>query len=164
LKPPTSRFDTMLEIKKLLLVWLALMALIVALSAHAEDNVVRAPDFAPGQVWSIKSDSPTTAKVIIGRIEPWKDKVAVHCTVIEIPLPKRGPNDAPMTQIDHIPFDKPTLAASVDKLLSAGVPPVPGFERGYVHWRSDANAGVFAVSVSKAIGLMLESIIRGART
>jgi len=37
-----------------------------------------APHFAPGQIWSIKSTPPTTAKVVIVRIEPWHKRAVVH--------------------------------------------------------------------------------------
>jgi hypothetical protein len=36
---------------------------------------IRPAEFAPGQIWSIKSDSPATAKINIGRVEPFGRQV-----------------------------------------------------------------------------------------
>ena len=92
----------------------------------------RAPilDFEPGQEWSIKSASPTTAKVIVGRVEPWRDRVSVNVSIVDIPIPQGLPGAGGVTQIAHIPFDKAALAASVDRLLATGVSPASSFESG----------------------------------
>src|SRR5215469_11503010 len=91
-------------------------------------------DFAPGQEWSIKSASPTTAKVIIGRVGSWRDRVCVSVSVVDIPIPQGMPGAGGVTQIAHIPFDKSALAASVDRLVATGVWPAPNFGSGYKQW------------------------------
>lgn len=42
------------------------------------------PEFASGQVWSIKSEVPTTTKVIIGRMEQWNSSIAVQVSLIDV--------------------------------------------------------------------------------
>jgi hypothetical protein len=118
-------------------------------------------DFAPGQIWSIKSPVSTTAKVVIGRIETWNDKVAVHVSVIDIPAPPGALPNSELIRINHVPFDKSALMASVNQLLGTGASPTPEFEHGYDSWRKDRSAGIFEISVSQAIALMLEKIKRG---
>jgi hypothetical protein len=115
------------------------------------------PDFAPGQEWSIKSASPTTAKVIIGRVGPWRDKVCVNVSIIDIPIPQGMTSAGGVTQIAHIPFDKAALAASVDRLLATGVLPVSSFDSGYKQWQ-DAKGGIFTVSVEKVIQIMFQTV------
>ena len=142
--------------RKALLV--AAAALAFASIGHAKSG--RKPDFAPGQMWSIKSASPTTAKIIIGRIEVWNSKVAVHVSIIDIPIPQGAPGAGDLVSLDHAPFEKSALAASVNQLLATDMSPVPGFEGGYKNWRSDRSAGIFEISVSRAIALLLEAVIR----
>ncbi len=80
------------------------------------------PGFAVGQEWLIKSIPRGTAKVIIGRIEPWRDKVAVHVSIVDLPV-RQEAGTFRITQIAHAPFEKSALTASVDKLIATGVPP-----------------------------------------
>ncbi len=55
-----------------------------ALTSVGESNAD--PNFAEGQEWSIKSAPHSTIKAIIGRIEPWKNKIAVHVSIVDIPI------------------------------------------------------------------------------
>ena len=109
------------------------------------------PALAPGQAWSIKSEIPTSTKVVIGRIEPLQHHVVVHVSIIDIP------NMDKLTAIDHMPFDQPSLATSLDQLLGTGAAPAPNFETGYKQWR-DANGGFFTISVSEAIKVVFEAV------
>jgi hypothetical protein len=117
------------------------------------------PNFAPGQEWSIKSTSPTTAKVVIGRVEKWGGRVAVHVSIVDIPVPSGLPGAGGMTQIEHIPFDKVALLASTDRLLAVHVSLSPNFEIGYKQWQ-EAKGGIFTISVPSAISLMFQSVNR----
>jgi hypothetical protein len=105
--------------------------------------------FAVGQEWSIKSSIPSTAKVIIGRIEPWRDRVAVHVSIIDIPLSQET-GALRISEIAHIPFEESALAASVDKLLATGAPPARDFDSGYKQWK-EHNGGIFTVSIAEAM-------------
>ncbi|MEI9997498.1 MAG: hypothetical protein WDM91_23085 [Rhizomicrobium sp.] len=149
----------MVVVQRIAFSFLAVTALIVALTVRAETASAPIPDFAPGQEWSIKSASPTTAKVIIGRVEPWRDRVSVNVSIVDIPIPQGNPGAGGVTQIAHIPFDKTALAASVDRLIATGVSPAPSFESGYKQWQ-DAKGGIFTISVEKAIELMFQTINR----
>ena len=125
----------------------------VAGPACAQPAAALSPDFAPGQEWSIRSTTPTTAKIIIGRVEPWGgDRIAVSISIVDVPTPQGG-----VTEIAHAPFDKSALAGSVDRLLATGVPPASSFESGYKQWR-DAKGGVFTITVEKAIEIVFQTI------
>ncbi len=98
-------------------------------------------------MWSIKSSAPTTAKVVIGRIEPWADKTVVHISVIDVPVPSCLHVAAKTTTIGHMPFEKSALSASLDKLLSMHASPDPAFEDGYKQWQA-AKGGIFTIDES----------------
>jgi hypothetical protein len=66
----------------------ALAAWVVSFIAHADPAGTPRPDFAVGQMWSIKSAGPTTAKVVVGRIETWNGMTAIHVSLIDIPVPR----------------------------------------------------------------------------
>ena len=109
------------------------------------------PDFAVGQEWLIKSIPPGTAKVIIGRIEPWGGKVAIHVSIVDLPV-RQEAGAFRISQIAHAPFEKSALAASVDKLIATGVPPAQNFDSGYEQWK-EHNGGIYTVSIAQALGL-----------
>jgi hypothetical protein len=134
-----------------------LLSLFLFLFIAPSVGVTAEPDFAEGQEWSIKSSPPSTAKIVIGRIESWKNKIAVHVSIIDIPLSFSAPNPNGLTKIDHMPFEKSALAASVDRLLSTGVAPPPNFETGYIQWK-EHKGGIFTISVMQAINLGHEMV------
>jgi hypothetical protein len=105
--------------------------------------------FTRGQEWSIKSARQSSIKVIIGRVERWRDKVAVHISIVDIPPSDSGA--IRVSKIAHIPFEESTLMASVDKLIATGVSPLPEFESGYKQWK-DNKGGIFTMPVSQVIG------------
>jgi hypothetical protein len=55
-----------------------LAATIAVIVAGAIREGATQPKLAAGQVWSIKSTSQGSAKIVIGRIEPWNDTVVVR--------------------------------------------------------------------------------------
>ncbi len=107
--------------------------------------------FVVGQEWSIKSSSGSIAKVIIGRIEPWRDKIAVHVSIVDIPVSQET-GGIPIREIAHIPFEESALVASVDKLIATGVPPARDFDGGYKQWKEN-NGGIFTVPFAEAMAL-----------
>jgi len=131
----------------------------VASAGNAETVGVPPAAFAPGQEWSIKSVSHTTAKVIVGRLETWRGKICVNVSIVDVPIPSGMPGAGGVTEIAHIPFDQAALAASVDQLLATRVSPSPSFEVGYKQWQ-DAKGGVFSISVEKAIEVTLQMVNR----
>lgn len=110
-----------------------------------------APNFAPGQIWSIKSAIPTTAKVIIVNVELWKKQAIVQISVVDIPVPKGLSRKNCVARVGHMPFEEHALATSVDHLLGTNGSPAPGFEYGYNQWRNDGDAAVFTEGVLQAI-------------
>jgi hypothetical protein len=107
------------------------------------------PDLAVVQEWSI---SGSTAKIVIGRIERFRTSIAVHVSIIDIPVSQSGDRTNQLTRVSHIPFEKSALTASLDKLLATGVAAPADFEAGYRQWKGQ-HGGIFTVSVAQAIGL-----------
>jgi hypothetical protein len=123
---------------------------------RAETPAARPPDFAPGQVWSIKSSLPTNAKVVIGRVEAWRNNVAVHVSVIDVQIPQDLAGAGHTATVGHLPFEETALAASLDQLLATGASTTPDFERGYQQWKSD-NGGIFTIGVAEVVRLVFET-------
>jgi hypothetical protein len=135
------------------------MSLIAAVSGCAATAVAPKPAFAPGQLWSINSPQPTTTKVVVGRVESWNGSVAVHVSLIDVPVPSGAPNAGALTTVGHMPFEQSALAASVDQVLAQGVSPPSGFEAGYREWQAN-KGGIFTISVAKAVDIMFETLTR----
>jgi hypothetical protein len=139
-----------------------LSMLLAAVLQHAQAGAgtgQRDPRFAPGQMWSIKSAPQAAAKVIIDRIEPWRDKVVVHVSVVDVPIPRGMPGSGGTTAIGHLPFEQSAFAASVDRLLATGIAPASSFESGYKQWQ-DAKGGIFTVTIQEAIEFTFQAINR----
>jgi hypothetical protein len=107
--------------------------------------------FAEGQEWSAKSSTQSAAKVIIGRIEPWRNKIAVHVSIVDIPASQEM-GALHISEIAHIPFEESALAASVDKIIATGVAPARDFDSGYKQWK-EHNGGIFTVPIAEAMAL-----------
>ncbi len=133
-------------VRPLLLAGLTISA---ALAQTSQDEV-HSPKFSAGQLWSVKSTQPTSAKVIVGRVDQLKGTTTVHVSVIDVPIPAGAANAGRIIQIGHMPFDGEALSESVDKLLATGVAPGAEFDAGYAQWK-EARGGVFRISVSKAV-------------
>ena len=103
-------------------------------------------ELAVGQEWSIKGSFPAPAKVIIGRIEPWRDKVAVHISVIDIPATVHV-GEVRISEIAHMPFERSALVRSLDKLLATGLQPSRDFDAGYKEWK-ERDGGIYLVSLA----------------
>jgi hypothetical protein len=105
------------------------------------------PDFAPGQMWSLKS---YPAKVIVGIIEPWFDTTVVHVSVMDIP-------GGIISQVNYLPIEKSALAASVDQLLSRDAKTLQGFEAEYREWKANSGSGIFSSRVPQTIALLIKN-------
>jgi hypothetical protein len=147
-------------IKSLISLLVASALMIAPLSAFAQSIDPARPNFSPGQMWSIKSAVPSPIRVIIGRVEPWNDKTAVHVSLTGVVIPAGFPGAGGQMGVGHLPFDQSALAASVDMLLATDATPDPNFESGYEQWRS-AKGGIFTISVPEAVGLVFLGIARG---
>ena len=136
-----------------------MVSLIAAVSAGAVIADTPKPEFAPGQVWSINSAQPTTTKVVIGRVEAWNGKTAVHVSLTDVLVPSGASNAGARITVGHMPFEQSALAASVDQVLATGVAPPAGFEAGYREWQSH-NGGIFTIGVPKAVDVLFETLKR----
>jgi hypothetical protein len=141
------------------LVWLSMMLIAAAEPSSLTAAQSPAPAFAPGQIWSIKSMLPTTAKVVINRVETWEHQVVVHVSIIDVPIPRNMPSAGRTTDIGHMPFQQSALAASVDRLLATGALPASCYESGYKEWQ-DAKGGVFTINVEQAIKVVFQALSR----
>jgi hypothetical protein len=144
-------------LKKLL--WVSMVFIAAAGPSGPTAAQRHAPALAPGQVWSIKSTLPTTAKVVINRVEPWEHRLVVHVSVVDVPIPPDMPGAGRTTVIGHMPFEQSALAASVDRLLATGAAPASSFEGGYKGWQ-DAKGGVFTIDVEQAIKFVFQTLLR----
>jgi len=70
-----------------LIIFVGFMGLTISTEVEASAPI----NFVVGQEWSIKSASGTTAKIIIGRLEPWRDRVCVSVSIVDIPTPQGDP-------------------------------------------------------------------------
>ena len=136
----------------------ALMMAYATFGVRAEIADSPKPDFVPGQIWSIKLDRPTTAKVVVVRVEPSANRTVVHVSIIDIPVPEGVAEGDGITTVGEMPFDKSALAASVDQLLGTDGQPAQGFLPAYNQWLADKGAGVFTTSVARAIQSMLVQV------
>lgn len=140
------------------LIWLS-MIFIAAVASSGLAAQDPAPVLTPGQIWSIKAASPTTAKVVINRVEPWERQVVVHVSLIDVPIPRHMPGAGGTTIIGHMPFERSALAASVDHLLATGASPASSYESGYKEWQA-AKGGVFTIHVEQAIIFVFQTLPR----
>lgn len=127
------------------------VALSCASAAPLADGASAISGFAAGQEWSVKAPPESPAKIIIGRVEPWRDRVAVHVSIVDIPASQET-GALHVREIAHIPFEESALAASVDKLLATGVSPSRDFDTGYRQWK-EHNGGIFTVPLAEATTL-----------
>jgi hypothetical protein len=130
----------------------AIVSLLFVSAVRAGDGI--RPDLAVGQVWSIKGDPTSKARIIVGRIEPFGTQlVAVCVSIVDFPTDE-GP-----VSIGHAPFEKAVLVSSLDRLLATGSPLPATFEDGYAQWKS-AQGGVFTIRPADAVAVTLAMLKR----
>lgn len=134
----------------------------IAMAAFAQSGGPQGQALVPGQMWSINSPSPTTIKVVIGRLESWNDKTAVHVALFDVPVPAGAPGAGNLIRVGHMPFEQSALVASLNELISKDVSPGPNFETGYAQWQS-ARGGIYSIGVSEAVAILFETLTK-ART
>jgi hypothetical protein len=133
---------------------------LIAMAAFGQTVGPQSSALAPGQMWSIKSASPTTTKVIIGRLEDWNGKSAVHVALVDVPVPAGVPGAGGVIGVGHMPFEQSTLAASLNEMISTGASPGPNFENGYAQWQA-ARGGIYTISVADAVSTLFEALAKG---
>lgn len=106
-----------------------------------------APDYAPGQMWSLKS---YPAKVIVGRVERWYDTTVVLVSVSDVP-------GGIISTIGFLPIEKPAMDASVDRLLARDAKPLQGFDSEYRQWKANPSSGIYSAKVPDTIAMILKN-------
>jgi hypothetical protein len=139
---------------------IAQMLATVAVCAEGTTKLREPVAIGVGQTWTIKSVSRTTTVVTIGRIEPWNGKVVTHISAVNVPIPFGVRGSGGITRINHMPFEKSALEASLDRLLATDALLPPDFESGYAAWRSDKGAGIYTIGVSEAIDRLFSALPR----
>ena len=112
------------------------------------------PELEPGQVWSFKSAKPTTAKVVIGKLDDLHGVPIVHVSIIDIPRAAGQPGDAETTYIGHAPFDRTALVSSLDSCVGHAHTLDDDFSDSIEQWRA-AGGGVWTIGVSDLIRTIL---------
>jgi hypothetical protein len=133
------------------------LGLAIACAATAANADAARPPLVVGQVWSVKAEPSTSAKVVIDRIEEYGGHTAVHVSLIDVPVPPGLVIRQPTMSLPHLPFDAEALAGSLDKLVATGASPVEHFEEGYAQWKA-AKGGIFTISVPQAIEIVFKSV------
>ena len=127
----------------------SLVAVIALALAPAQSWAADTPEFAVGQEWTVKN-SPI--HVVNGRMEKAGPLDVVHVSISHVPCPPDS--GCQMIDIGHMPFDRATLANSVDTVVATGVSPSPQFEGGYQNWQEN-HGGAYTLSVPEAVKLLL---------
>jgi hypothetical protein len=107
-----------------------------------EGDVAR-HEIAVGQMWSVKG---SLARVVIGRIEPWKDgQVAVSVSITGAMI---GPREA--ASFARATFERSALISSLDSLIVTDVG-FMDFEAAYQKWIASGDLTLFTIGVTEAI-------------
>lgn len=157
MKPPSAAVTR--KISRCILLFLCIQ---LASTAGKAENETSEPILRPHQVWSIKSVEPTTTKVVIGRIEEWNDKHAVHVSLLSVPAPPGLVTPDGTMTVGHMPFEMSAIVGSVDQLLESDIAPAAEFEEGYNVWKSE-KGGIYTIGVVQAVDLLSETLARNSQ-
>ncbi len=123
------------------------------------DTQSKVRELARGQVWTFRSAPSTTARVVIGALEPFGGSQVVHVAVIGLPAPRALEKEFTQVAIWHLPFERDALERSLLEQIGFQDPPAE-FEERCQTW-SEAlqagEAGAMSVPVGEAVaGLYLD--------
>jgi len=132
--------------------WLfALLALMVALPAHAEER-----SYEVGQVWAYEVDNAgDDGALIIQRIDRaeetgWPTDIYHISMVVEVQL-----GEMDQLEIGHLPVSRETLDSAVTQPSERDMIVFADWNEGYKEWQR-AEGGVFTVGLSEVIDVLLE--------
>jgi hypothetical protein len=111
------------------------------------------PSLAEGQAWSFKGSPAPNARAIIGAIERAEAGDVVHLALVDLPPPRELASERDVIAITHMPFDRASVEASLDRLLGEELPP-ESFAQGRERWHDDRERGealVFTVTLGEAL-------------
>jgi hypothetical protein len=153
--------------RRLLLLALTLTAAVTTLAIAKKEKSdlkeVKDEKYKPGQVWSYKTrPGEETSTITILRVdEIFNGKRIVHIHVDGIKLENCHGGNAP-ERVEHMPFDKAFMDASVNEVLRKVS--VPDYKFGYTDWRQgfeEGRAGVYTITVAQAIDVMQHTFSKG---
>jgi hypothetical protein len=108
---------------------------------------------APGQVWTVHANPPTTLRVLIGKIEQLGERPVVSVMLLGARAPEGFGSET--LDIHHAPFDAPSLIAELEDLEAEGVEVPASFEDGYAQWKGN-NGGVWTLGPAEVAGAVIE--------
>jgi hypothetical protein len=116
------------------------------------------PALAEGQVWTFADAPEETARVVIRGIAPWREggeivHVGFHG------LPSKGRFTGSVT---HMPFDRVSVEASVDRVKDEAAPVDAGFAAALAGWEQVHN-DMFRVPLAYALRMMFATMRREDR-
>jgi hypothetical protein len=121
----------------------------------AQTEGVADKKFKPGQVWSYttRPGEPASTVIILRVDSQVKLGTIVHVRVEG--LQAHNPRGELVPVVQHMPFTRDAMLASVDRLLKSDqpLPTLDGLER----WQADCG-GVYTISVSRAVDVMEKTL------
>jgi hypothetical protein len=113
--------------------------------------------FKPGQVWSYttRPGEPSSTLIILRVDSQVKLGTIVHVRVEG--LQAHNPRGELVPVVEHMPFSRDAMLASVDRLLRSNQP-LPTLE-GLQRWQADCG-GIYTISVSRAVDVMEKTLNR----
>lgn len=107
-----------------------------------------------------------SARVIVGRVEPFRGRMIAHVTVRDLDPPGdvEGFGEEAELTISHIPIALEAAAESLSVLITPMGEISQDFEEAYTDWKAMADqgqAGIFVESVAEAI-YDIFAIMRGS--
>lgn len=120
----------------------------------------------PGQVWTMRAAPNPAARVIVGRVEPFKGRMIAHVTVRDLDPPGGvdGFGEEAELTISHIPIALEAAAESLSTLITPMGEVSADFEEAYGDWKKLADqgqAGIFVESIAEAV-FDIFAIMRGS--
>jgi hypothetical protein len=132
--------------------WVRAIAATALLIASAPAAFAETIAFEAGQVWSLKAPMDPAARVHIGRVED--NGQVIHISLWGQPIDAPEPLASPLVA-GHLPISAEALTSSVDAVVDEPVLEGLQFEEGYGEWQR-AHGGVFTISVSEIVDVMIE--------
>lgn len=120
----------------------------------------------PGQVWTLRNAPNPAARVIVGRVEPFKGRMIAHVTVRDLDPPGDvdGFGEEAELTISHIPIALEGAAESLSVMITPMGEISEDFEEAYADWKTLADkgqAGIFVESIAEAV-YDIFAIMRGS--
>jgi hypothetical protein len=133
---------------------LALLGFLMVFAAAPGIATAQRPPLAVGQVWMFKDANAQTARVVIQKIEQWrKGGEAVHISLYGLASTPRFNGI-----VEHLPFERTALEASLVQLTDETPPDDLDFNGGYKTWQ-DARGGIFTITVAEVVEIVVGRLL-----